>query len=452
MKKNIKRAMGLMGSCVLLAGAVGCNNPVNNPISQQVIPSVNNSPSFSSNETVELTKGIKGGEVENINVSNISEEQLESLSNAYINLANQVALEDANSNMLISPFSVTTALGMTENGACNETLSQMEETVNGGLSRGELNSIMYFLSNNMNSSDDVDWNVANSLWMRDDDKWTVKQNFLNEVVTYYHPAVFKAPFDDSTVKDINSWIKKETHNMIPEVLDYIPGDAVMYLVNAVAFEGEWAEKYEDNDVLENRTFTNIDDSESKVTMLTSKENRYFTLGKGEGFIKPYKGGQYSFVGILPEEGVTPSEYLTDLADTNADFSRAIREASYEEVNVVMPEFDMDYDIELSDTYKKMGMDKPFDTHEADFTDMLEPTSGDTFEAWIGRILHKTHIEVDRKGTKAAAATIVEMQAKCTAAEPVEVRYIELNRPFVYAIVDKETGLPVFIGCQNTMIK
>ncbi len=454
MKKNLKRAMGIMGSCVLLAGSIGCNPSSGNgsllPETFTVKPTSNNSPVELSGEVVNLTEGVTPSEVENVAISNISEAQLESLSKAYIDLANQTASYDVNGNMLLSPFSISTALGMTENGACGDTLSQMEKTANGGLSRGELNTIMYAMANEMNASEDVKWNVANSLWLKDDGAWKLKDRFLNDVVTYYHPALYKAPFNDNTVKDINNWVKSETHDMIPEILDYIPGDTVAYLINAVAFEAEWGVQYEDNDVLEGRLFTNADGSESKVTMLSSTEGRYITLEGAEGFVKPYKGGQYSFVALLPEEGVSTAEYLNKLDTNNADISKAVREAKYEDVNVLMPEFTMDYGIELSETYSAMGMDIPFKAGQADFTEMLEATSGEPYAVWIGRILHKTHIEVDRKGTKAAAATVVEMDAKCTAVEINDVHYVTLDRPFVYAIVDNETGLPLFLGCQNTM--
>ena len=95
------------------------------------------------------------------------------------------------------------------------------------------------------------------------------------------------------------------------------------------------------------------------------------------------------------------------------------------------------------------MDNPFDPAQANFHEMMETTDGSPAAIWIGRILHKTNIEVDRKGTKAAAATVVEMRAK-NAVVMDETKYVILNRPFVYAIVENETGLPVFIGCQNSM--
>ena len=196
-------------------------------------------------------------------------------------------------------------------------------------------------------------------------------------------------------------------------------------------------------------FTNADRSTSNCTMLSSTEDRYFTLGEGTGFIKPYKGGEYSFVGILPEEGVSPEEYIKDLVKNNEDFSKAVREAEYGEVYVTMPEFTTDYGNEgMVDVYKNMGMNLPFDQDKADLKGIF--TNDSNSKVWIDKIIHKTHIEVDREGTRAAAVTAVEVDT-CAAVMPVaEPVVITLDRPFVYAIVDNETGIPVFLGCMNNM--
>jgi len=298
----------------------------------------------------------------------------------------------------------------------------------------------------------VDLNVANSVWFKDDGEMVMNPNFLEKVISYYDSELYKAPFDQSTLNDINGWVNKETRGMIPVILDSISEETKMYLINAIAFEGEWEEKYEENDIRENYTFTNADGSETDVTMLYSKENKYFTLGEGEGFVKNYKGGQYAFVGILPKEGQSTDEYLRFLDRSRADLAEAVKNARYEDVRTMIPEFKTDYDIELSDIYKEMNMERPFDPGHAEFDQMMEPAAGDTenYDIWISKIIHKTHIEVDRKGTKAAAATAVAMDVAGAMPIEEEIYYVYLDRPFVYAIVDTETGLPIFLGCQNSM--
>ena len=447
MKKNLLRSIGIIGTLSMLAG---CTTSGSSPILEEIKLPNNGSPAKISNESVLLSKDVQTLMIEKTELSDISDEQRACLSNASIALLNRISKDDKG-NVLISPYSINTALGMTELGAGNETLKQMEETVNGGLSRSEFETIMYRLREETVLEDQVKWNTANSLWLKDDGRWALRDEFLTETVSYYDPEIYKAPFNDQTLKDINSWVSNETDKKITQILDKIDPRAVLYLVNATAFEAEWETMYEEDDIFDGRTFTNADNSSSEVTMLTSTENRYFTLGKGEGFIKPYKGGRFAYVAILPEEGMGTDEYLEDLAASKEDFSKAVREADYESVIVHLPEYSMDYDVKLHEVYKNMGMDIPFDENKADFHDMITSTAGEPYNVWIGRILHKTHIEVDRKGTKAAAATVVEMNIKCQSIEVVEEpKIIVLDRPFVYAIVETETGIPFFIGCQNTM--
>ena len=106
--------------------------------------------------------------------------------------------------------------------------------------------------------------------------------------------------------------------------------------------------------------------------------------------------------------------------------------------------------EIAEMLKDMGMDLPFDMAAADFTDMMEPVDVDGNQIWLGRVLHKTHIEVDRVGTRAAAVTAIEVEAVDSCEEYEEPVMIILDRPFIYGIIDNETGLPVFLGCVNTL--
>ncbi len=372
------------------------------------------------------------------------------VSNASIDMFSKLTDMDNSKNVLISPLSIQMALGMTENGAKGDTLSQMEDGINGGLTVSVMNKLMADSYARLKGASEVDWNVANSIWFKDDGTFQMKDEFLKEVRTNYNSEVALAPFDQGTVNDINAWVNNNTHSMIPSIIDNIPDNVQSYLINAVAFEGEWKREYEESDILEDREFTNADGSVSKVTMLASSEGKYFKLGEGQGFIKEYKGGEYAFVGILPDEGVTPKEYIDALAEKNLDLAQAVRDADFKEVIVQIPEFDLDYESELSEICKEMGMTLPFDNTKADFTNMLEKTDGSEFNAYISKILHKTHIEVDRKGTRAAAVTAVELVAEGCDMDMETPEIVILDHPFVYAIVDTETGMPIFMGYQNSL--
>ncbi len=424
------------------------------------VSNANNSNNSNTNQTTESHRTISARNVTadapeiEINTENgeLSSEQISALSGSAFEMLQQIASsEEAGSNILISPTSMMIAFGMLENGANGETLSQIEKTF-GSIPVSEMNPIMYRMAQRFNEAEDVNWNVANSIWFKDDGEVEIIPDFASAVKNYYNADIWMAPFDQSTLEDINGWVNDQTYGMIPGILDNIPDDARMYLINAMAFEGEWMNEYEESDIYEGQLFTNHDNSTTEVTMLYSVENNYFEIAGGTGFIRPYKGGEYSFIGILPKEGTSIEDYLAKLAENGDEFANLIRnpEYSYENVIVRMPEFSDDYFIEMSDVLKEMGMEDAFDPDNADLTSMVRAIDNPDYNAVIGRVLHKTHIEVNREGTRAAAVTAIETLDACAAPMVEEPIFVTLDRPFVYGIVDNETGLPVFIGCVNQL--
>ena len=388
-----------------------------------------------------------------VEAGDIGDGQAASMSASSFELLQKIAeSEGAGSNVLISPTSMMMAFGMLENGANGETLSQIEN-VFGKIPVTEMNPIMYGMAQRLNGAEDVKWNVANSIWFKEDGMVEVVPDFATAVKNYYNADIWMAPFDESTLNDINGWVNDQTYGMIPGILDNIPEDARMYLINAMAFEGEWMHEYEESDIYEGQIFTNYDNSTSEVTLLFSVENNYFEIAGGTGFIRPYKGGEYSFVGILPEEGTSVEDFIAQLAENGDKFAEAIRHPEYsgENVFVKIPEFTSEYFTEMSGVLQDMGMGLPFDPENADLTGMVRPAEDVAdYNAYIGRVLHKTFIDVNREGTRAAAVTAIETLDACAAPMIEEPVYVYLDRPFVYGIVDNATGLPVFLGTVNQL--
>lgn len=174
-------------------------------------------------------------------------------------------------NTLISPLSVLAALSMTSNGAKGETLSQMESVL--GMSKAELNEFFVNYMKSLPNTEKYKLSLANSVWFTSDSRFTVNKDFLQTNADYYGADVFKAAFDGSTLKDINNWVKGKTDGMIPEILDQIPPEAVMYLINALAFEAEWEEIYEKNQVRDG-SFTLENGSEKTADFMYATESRY----------------------------------------------------------------------------------------------------------------------------------------------------------------------------------
>lgn len=349
----------------------------------------------------------------------------------------QASMEE-NKNTLISPLSVLYALAMTANGADGETLAQMEEVL--GMDYEDLNCYMYAYMGLLSENKASKMRLANSIWFKDDPDFAVNQDFLQTNADYYGASIYKAAFDESTKNEINNWVNVHTDEMIPEILDQIPDDAVMYLVNALAFEAQWESVYEKMQVRSD-TFTREDGTKQDVQMMHSEEHLFIEDQLAAGFIKYYEDRNYAFVAILPNEDVTVAQYVESL--TGEHLQEML--AAPEDIMVLasIPKFETEYDIEMSKILQEMGMTDAFDWTVADFSRM-GTYHADGVNICINRVLHKTFISVAEQGTKAGAATAVEMVAE-GAMEIPQYKTICLDRPFVYMLIDCQTNLPFFIG-------
>ena len=346
------------------------------------------------------------------------------------------ASEKSGENTLVSPLSVLCALAMTANGAEEETLEQMEAVL--GMTVEELNGYLYSYVRNLPQGDSYKLSLANSVWFTEDRRFTVERDFLQLNADYYGADIYQAPFDDQTCKDINSWVKQKTDGMIPEILDRIPPEAVMYLVNALAFEAEWPTPYEKHQVRDGK-FTKEDGTKQNAEFMYSSESVYLENEYATGFMKHYQGGKYAFAALLPREGVSVSDCIASL-DGEA-LNAMLADPQYTTVYTSIPKFEMEYSVEMSEILKEMGMPRAFDPDNAEFGALGVSTAGNIY---ISRVLHKTFISVGEKGTKAGAATVVEM-FDGAAADPQNPNQVYLDRPFVYMLVDCENNIPFFIG-------
>lgn len=342
-------------------------------------------------------------------------------------------LEDKE-NVLVSPLSVLSALAMTANGAEGGTLSQIEQTF--GISLDELNPYLRDLREGLPEGEKYRLDMANAIWFRDADFFQVEQTFLDINREYYGAGLFQAPFDDTTVQEINSWVKDHTNGMVKDILDKIPDEEVMYLVNALAFDGEWQEIYKDFQVRE-ENFTLEDGTVKKVDMMWSEESVYLSDDQAEGFLKYYVDGKYAFAALLPEEGLTVEEYVASL--TGEKLCDILACGQDTQVWARIPKFESEYGVELGETLRQMGMEDAFDRERADFSGIGHSDRGNLY---ISRVIHKTYIAMNERGTRAGAATVV---APADGGAAMEIKEVYLDRPFFYMIVDCEQGMPVFMG-------
>ncbi len=399
-----------------------------------------------SRKTRDLTSSIK---VKRDKGRKMKSGEAVSLTSASLKLLDEtIKNDDAGKNVFISPTSIMFAFGLAENGAKGKTRSQIEDVVYGGLKTADTNSLLCKQMKKMESNKAVKWNVGNSIWVIDRQDVKVKKKYLKTVKKYYDAEIYKAQFDNNTVKDMNNWVYKNTDKMIPKIVSRFSKDEVMYLINAIAFEGSWAEPFTKQQVQKNQKFTNLDGTTSKVSMMNGKVDGYFELNGAKGFKKNYKGYEYAFVGIEMPEGVTPADYISQIAADEGSWNKALSNDKYDaDVFIKMPEFKLDYDKEMSELLTGMGVTDAFDRNNANLYNMFKKEPNSNY--YFTKVLHKTHIEVDRKGTKAAAVTAIVADKATSVRDPKPQITIKLDHPFVYAIIDKKTNLPIFIGCMNS---
>ena len=339
-------------------------------------------------------------------------------------------------NIMISPLSVSYALGMTYNGAAGTTLEAFDEVLHfEGLTTEEVNESYKDLMDQLVHLDDqVEFSIANSIWYRLG--FQVLADFIQTNQDYFDAAVKEIDFSDpETVDVINQWIENNTNGKIKDMLDYIPVDAVMYLINAIYFNAQWKyefikeETYEGDFNLADGTIHQAD------FMRVSGDFAYSSNEDFSAVELPYGDSTFSMVVLLPSGENELSDLVAqlDVAHWDSWFDNT----SLTGVQVDLPKFKYGFKSLLNDPLINLGLGAAF-SGGADFT-RINP-AGDLF---ISRVIHQTFIDVKEEGTEAAAATIVEVSF--TSSEvPVPILF-KANKPFLYIIKENSTGAIIFIG-------
>lgn len=384
--------------------------------------------------------------MKNINAKNIHNKNINNnFINNYCDFSVDLFKNSINyvDNFLISPTSVYLALAMTSNGADKDTLKEFESLLGGiGVDLSNINENANSMINRFTEEDESKVSIANSIWYRDETSLKVNNEFLEVNGQYYGSDIYKADFNSKdTINYINNWVKKGTNGLIDKIVEHIDNDTIMYLINTLYFEGQWGTPYEENQISKEE-FTNSKNEKQKVEFMFSRENKYIENANSRGFIKPYMGNKYSFVALLPNKGISIEEYVATLG--GGEYLNLISNVADEGVMVKIPKFTSECELELNDILKKIGLQEAFNVEKANFSKMATSSYGNIY---IGNVLHKTHIQVDIWGTKAGAATKVEMKTESAVMEPP--KQVFLDRPFIYGIIDNETGMPLFLGVMNS---
>ncbi len=336
-------------------------------------------------------------------------------------------------NIMISPLSISYALGMTYNGAAGTTLQAFNDVLHfGDLTTEEVNESYKDLMNQLLHLDDqVEFSIANSIWYRLG--FQVLSEFINTNRDYFDASVKEIDFGDPQIVEvINQWIEDKTNDKIKDMLDFIPPDAVMYLINAIYFNAQWKYKFEKEDTYEG-DFKLTDGIKEQVDyMRVSGDFKYTSNEDFKAIELPYGDSTFSMVVMLPSTGKEVSDLVANL--DVAHWDSWFNNSKLTGVQVDLPKYRYEFKNLLNDPLISLGLGAAF-SGEADFTRINAAEN-----LFISRVIHQTFIDVQEKGTEAAAATIVEMTCSVTG-----VTYFRVNKPFLYLIKENSTGAIVFIG-------
>lgn len=338
-------------------------------------------------------------------------------------------------NIFISPLSISTALTMTQNGADGDTKTQMQEVLQtADLDIDAVNAAYQYLLNTLPTLDPaVQLDLANSIWYHDE--YPVYEDFLNVNATYFNSEVIEADFrNPETVTLINDWVNDNTNGKIPTVLNEIPQAAIMYLINAIYFKGDWKYTF-DEDMTTEESFILPDGTLASVDMMGwegGMELDYFENELFQAIDLPYGEGKLSMTLMLPKTEVGIEGIVPELNTEN--WENWINSFNNQEVIYRMPKFTLEYKKELKNILSAMGMEDLFTTR-ADLT-KLGPGG-----LIVSKVLHKSFLEINEQGTEAAAVTVVGVETTSVPSIP----YMILNRPFLLFIRDNVTNSVLFMG-------
>ncbi len=340
-------------------------------------------------------------------------------------------------NIIISPVSISMAVAITTNGAQDDTYQEMKATMNlEDWTTEQMNAAQQSYLQNVPNLDpqDITFNIANSIWYRQG--YNIKDEFISTNQTFYDSEVREIDFLSPEAKDmINGWVDNQTNGLIEEIVDQIPANAVMYLINALYFKGAWQQPFNPEQTFAQTFFK--EDGSTVNTDFMSHGKITLPYLNGENFQAvdlAYGDSIFSMTVILPDEQVSMNELINSIPSSSTDWIEDFR-LDTTPIFFGMPKFKLDYKVKLNDALSDLGMPKAFMPGIASFRNIAEA------ELSIDEAIHKTFIEVNEEGTEGAAVTSISIIETSVPTIP----FVVLDRPFLFLIRENQTGSILFIG-------
>lgn len=349
-----------------------------------------------------------------------------------LKLFKKMAVSSSDSNVVISPLSISIALGMAWNGAAAETKAEMTSLL--GMSEMPDSLINQYYEVMQKSLPVVDSsttvNIANSLWYTTG--FVVKPSYLKVNQDYFDAQIRSIDFMQTWAKDtINAWVDAKTNHLIPEIVQNTEGQ-VMYLINAVFFKGAWEIPFNPEQTWRTNFFKQSGGT-TQVKMMSMLDTlRYGETDDAEYLDLAYGNGAYSMTLVLPKTSFTTSSVLSAL--TPESLNRTIETLNAQKVQLYMPRFKVECDFDLVPILKSLGMRQAF-TDIADFSRISDEA------LMISGVKHKTYVEVTEKGTTAAAVTSIGF----TTTSFPDYPFVNFNKPFLFFIRENGSKVILFAG-------
>ncbi len=341
-------------------------------------------------------------------------------------------------NFMVSPFSMKMAMMLAANGADGETKTEILNALNiSGID--EYNDYAKDLIEKYNNNQNVNLNVANSIWLNTSvaGKSIDFSDDYKKIIENYYDGIAKSLDEDSIAHEINSWVENKTNSKIKNLLDEKEkAKFLSALVNTIYFKGSWANQFDEYATHED-VFLNKNGESVKTNFMhqTAKfdyyEDDYMKMIK-----LPYKGYETSMYVVLPED------------KEKMDIDHAMQNMDFYKVKLAMPKFKTEYFISLNNLLKEIGINKAFDVNGAEFKNKMFNGVAPDGNVYISEVLQKTFIDVDENGTEAAAATAVIMNLTSAMPQAEEIKEFKADKPFLYFIMDDETNDILFMGQVN----
>lgn len=343
---------------------------------------------------------------------------------------------DEPKNTMISPLSISLALAMVYNGADGSTKKQMEEMLHkANLTPDDINKSYQEMVAALSSHDPkVELSISNAIFYRN--TFAVKPDFITTNQNYYQAEVEGLDFTNApaTLEKVNGWVNTKTKGKIDKIIEEVRAESVMYLLNAIYFNGEWKYRFDSKNTYE-MPFTKENQTTIQVpTMQIENPFNYYSNPNFELLEMSYGSGKYSMLIFLPEEGKTTNDVISLLNSENVnDWISKLTEQTKE---VFLPKFEFKFDDSLVDELTALGMTDAFNASKADLSGI-----SDAAQLVISEVKHKSYIKVDERGTEAAAVTGITIDVTSVGPD----NSFRVDHPFIFAIREKDTQAILFIG-------